>query len=220
LANKAGRQKVAASSTVTAIVCAFMEREDMPAQIIKTDTVHSGWATLLVAAIRLPSGETIRREIEDHGAAACVLPYHPTRKTAILVRQLRPAVFFATRQDETIEAIAGIVDEADPAETARREAEEEAGLALGDLEHVVSGWTMPGLSTEQMHFYFATYDEGPRGAGGGKASEHEHITVVEIGLNELAAMADRGDLADVKTLLLVQTLRLRRPELFTDSKAR
>jgi hypothetical protein len=34
------------------------------------------------------------------------------------------------------------------------------------------------------------------------------------GLNELARLVDTGGLADVKTLVLVQTLRLRRPELF------
>jgi len=33
-------------------------------------------------------------------------------------------------------------------------------------------------------------------------------------LNELARLADSGKLADIKTLVLVQTLRLRRPELF------
>jgi hypothetical protein len=34
-------------------------------------------------------------------------------------------------------------------------------------------------------------------------------------LGELAAMADAGTLNDMKTLALVQTLRLRKPELFT-----
>jgi hypothetical protein len=35
-----------------------------------------------------------------------------------------------------------------------------------------------------------------------------------LGLNELARLADTGKLVDIKTLVLVQTLRLRRPELF------
>jgi hypothetical protein len=33
-------------------------------------------------------------------------------------------------------------------------------------------------------------------------------------LKELARLADAGKLVDIKTLLLLQTLRLRRPELF------
>ena len=38
--------------------------------------------------------------------------------------------------------------------------------------------------------------------------------MVELPLTEIAAMSDAGTLTDMKTLLLVQTLRLRRPDLF------
>jgi hypothetical protein len=74
---------------------------------------------------------------------------------------------------------------------------------------------MPGVSTEQMDLYLAPYAEADRiGIGGGLADEHEGITVVELPLAELAAMADAGQIMDMKTLAVVQTLRLRRPELF------
>jgi len=181
--------------------------------IIDIETVHSGWAKFLIATVRLPDGRTFRREIEDHGAAACVLPYDPERRTAVLVRQFRVPVYYAAREPHTLEAIAGIVEEADPAETARREAHEEAGLVLGTLEPVGEGWTMPGISTERMHLYLATY-AGRAREGRGGVDEDEDITAVELGLHELARLADTGKLVDIKTLVLVQTLRLRRPELF------
>ena len=74
---------------------------------------------------------------------------------------------------------------------------------------------MPGISTEYMHLYLAPYGQGDRTSdGGGLADEHENITVVEMELAELAALSDRGGLSDLKTFALVQTLRLRRPELF------
>jgi 8-oxo-dGTP pyrophosphatase MutT (NUDIX family) len=92
---------------------------------------------------------------------------------------------------------------------------EEAGLKLHALEHVGTAWSMPGISTEQMHLYLAPYCEADRiGLGGGIANEHEGITVVELPLAELAAMADAGQINDMKTLAVVQTLRLRKPELF------
>jgi nudix-type nucleoside diphosphatase (YffH/AdpP family) len=175
--------------------------------------VHSGWAKFLIATVRLPDGRTFRREIEDHGAAACVLPYDPERRTAVLVRQFRVPVYYAAREPHTLEAIAGIVEEADPAETARREAREEAGLELGAIEPVARGWTMPGVSTECMHLYLATYRDRAREGRGG-VDEDEDITAIELGLEELARLADAGKLVDIKTLVLVQTLRLRRPELF------
>jgi nudix-type nucleoside diphosphatase (YffH/AdpP family) len=183
-------------------------------QIVRTDTAHAGWAKFLVATIRLPDGQKMTREIEDHGAAVCVLPYNPARRTAVLVRQFRAPVLFAADQDETLEAVAGILEESDAGAGARREAMEEAGLRLDSLEPLFVGWTMPGLSTERMHFYFATYSGKARPGVGGRSGEHENTVAAEIGLGELARMADQQQLADVKTLLLVQTLRLRKPELF------
>src|SRR2546423_11989785 len=189
--------------------------ESMTTEITQVDTIHEGWTQLLVASIRLPDGTMIRREIEDHGAAVCVLPYDPQRRTAMLVRLMRAPVLLTARQPEMLEAIAGLRDSDDPAACARREAHEEAGLALRDLAHVVTGWSMPGISTERMDLYLATYRPEDRvGQGGGLAHEHENITVVEMKLAELAALADAGELTDMKTLVLVQTLRLRRPELF------
>jgi hypothetical protein len=40
------------------------------------------------------------------------------------------------------------------------------------------------------------------------------VTVHEVPLAELAAMVGRGALADMKTLVLLFALQLRRPELF------
>jgi len=52
------------------------------------------------------------------------------------------------------------------------------------------------------------------GEGGGLAEEHEEIEVLEITLDELARMLQRGAIADLKTVALVQALQLRRPDLF------
>jgi nudix-type nucleoside diphosphatase (YffH/AdpP family) len=187
----------------------------MAIQITHMETLHEGFAKFLVATVRLGDGRTVRREIEDHGRAVAVLPYDPDRRTAILVRQFRAPVFYCAKMEDTLEAIAGRVESSDPAECARREAFEEAGLQLGPLDHVARVWTMPGISTEQMDLYLAAYRETDRVAdGGGLAEEHEEITVVEMPLAQLAAMADSGRLTDMKAFALVQTLRLRRPDLF------
>jgi nudix-type nucleoside diphosphatase (YffH/AdpP family) len=187
----------------------------MATEIVSVETAFQGWGRYLVATLRLPDGRTMRREMEDHGPAVGVLPYDPSRRTAILVRQLRAPVLYAAGDDFMLEAIAGLMEDAEAATCARREAMEETGLRLGALEEIASVWTMPGISTERMTLYLATYTEADRvGEGGGLATEHENITVVEMPLAELAALADGGKLTDMKTLLLFQTLRLRRPELF------
>jgi nudix-type nucleoside diphosphatase (YffH/AdpP family) len=152
-------------------------------KIIRTDTAFEGFSRLLIATIELPDGETIRREIEDHGRAVCVLPYDPERRTAILVRQFRAPVALVDGREQLLEAVAGSLEDEAPDACAYREAMEEAGLKLHALEHVGAAWAMPGISTELMDLYLAPYSEADRvGLGGGLDDEHEGITVVELPL--------------------------------------
>lgn len=183
----------------------------------KTEIAHRGWTTLSVVSFALPDGTKFSREIEDHGRAACVLAYDPERRTALLVSQFRAAVFLTSGETDLLEVVAGVVDTGEGADTARREAMEEAGVQLRNLETVATVWTSPGISTERSEMFLASYSAADRtGEGGGLAAEHEKITVVEIALTELAAMADTGRITDMKTLTLIQTLRLRHPALFRE----
>jgi nudix-type nucleoside diphosphatase (YffH/AdpP family) len=183
--------------------------------LLDHSVVHDGWSTFSVGRFRLSSGAVVSREIEDHGRAVCVLPYDPERRIAVLVRQFRPPVFQAAGVAALVEAPAGLLDEDDPETGARREAQEEVGLTLRDLEFVVSGWSMPGISTERMEFYLAPFTAADRThAGGGLADEHEDITVLEVPLAELDRQLTAGEVTDVKTLVLVQALKLRHPHLF------
>jgi len=187
----------------------------MSAEIVATEIKHRGWTTFLVATLRLSDGSTVARVIEDHGNAVCVLPYDPARRMAILVQQLRAPALYAARRVHFLEAVAGSIDDGEDAErSARREAVEEAGLQLRALDLVAKAWAMPGVSTEQMDLFLGEYQEADRVSAGG-GIDGENIEVLEIPLSKLAAMADSGALQDMKTLLLLQTLRLRRPELFT-----
>ena len=187
----------------------------MPTMLLRTRSVYSGWCKVQIADFRDADGREFSREIVDHGSAAAVLPYDPTNRTALLVRLMRAPVFVAERRLDLLEAPAGMIDDDTAAETVRREAMEEVGLRLRDLEHVGRTWSSPGLSTETIDLYLAAYSPSDRvGQGGGLAAEHEIITVVELPLNELHDMACRGDIADLKTLCLVLALKDRHPELF------
>jgi nudix-type nucleoside diphosphatase (YffH/AdpP family) len=184
-------------------------------QILSTRSLYEGWTSLRLVRVRLRSGEIVEREVEDHGNAVAVLPYDPVRRMVMLVRILRTPALLRAGRAALLECPAGLLEEADPAAAARREAQEEVGLALGDVEHVGRVWTSPGISAEQMDLYLAPYSAADRvNAGGGIASEHEAIEVAEIGLDAVCAMVERGELDDMKTLALVQALRLRHPELF------
>jgi len=186
----------------------------MPQNIVSVRPVYKGWATISIATVE-GDGKTYERMMEDHGAAVCALAIDRERRVATLVRQFRAPVAVANGENDLLECAAGLIDEEEPEQAISRELMEETGLKVAQLERVASVWTMPGISTERMHLFLAWYAPGDRvGKGGGHPSEHEAITTEEIRLPDLARMADDGRIADMKTLLLVQTLRLREPALF------
>jgi nudix-type nucleoside diphosphatase (YffH/AdpP family) len=134
----------------------------VPPQILSTLSLYDGWTTLRLVQLRLESGDVIEREVEDHGNAVAVLPFDPVRRTALLVRGLRAPALLSAGRTDLLECPAGLIEEADPAQAARREANEEVGLRLRELEHVGRVWTSPGISTEMMDLYLAPYSAADR----------------------------------------------------------
>ena len=180
------------------------------------EVIHRGWTTYGIATISERDGSRVKRAFEDHGAAACVLPYDPLRRVATLVRQIRVGPVLNGESGDVAEAPAGgIEDREDPAAAALREVLEETGLRLRALEAVAAPYTMPSVSTERLHLYLAEYREGDRiASGGGLAIEGEQLVIAEVPLADLGRQARDGTLPDMKTLVLVLALLLRRPELF------
>jgi nudix-type nucleoside diphosphatase (YffH/AdpP family) len=184
-------------------------------EVVAEETLYRGWLTLRRIRVSRPDGSSTTNEVENHGSAASVLAYDLGRKTVLLVRQFRVPPFLADGRTEMLEAIAGIVEDDSPDDTARREAMEEAGLKLGALEKIATAWSTPGMSTERMHLYLAPYRREDRvGEGGGVDGEGEQIVVEEIPAAELAAAVRAGTVDDMKTLALAQALMLRHPDLF------
>ncbi len=88
-------------------------------------------------------------------------------------------------------------------------------MRLGALETVACLYPMPSVSTERIHLFLAPYAASDRiAAGGGLPDEDEQVAVKEVALADLATEAVAGSLADMKTIVLLQALQLRRPELF------
>ncbi|UUP19698.1 NUDIX domain-containing protein [Nitratireductor thuwali] len=184
----------------------------MKTRIAGRKVVYSGYVTVSKNNI-LTGDREIEREIVDQADAAAILPFDPERKVATLVRLLRAPVLLRGLQEELLEAPAGVIDPGEgAAEAARRELLEETGLTPNRVEHVATVWSTPGVSTERVALYLATYSPDSRnGEGGGLDGENENITVVEL---PLATLADSRRILDMKTLTLVLAMRLRRPELF------
>ena len=109
--------------------------------------------------------QLLRREIIDRGQAVGVLPYDPLTDELVLIEQFR----VGAGEDETgpwlIEIIAGYQEPEESAEqVVRREAVEEAGCTVTDLELIAHYYSTPGSSNEKIKIYFARTDS--KGLGG------------------------------------------------------
>lgn len=105
--------------------------------------------------------------------------------------------------------MAGKLDGDDPVTTAKKEAEEESGYRVHDVELVISAYMSPGSVTEKLSLFIARYDAGSRvSSGGGLADEGEDIEVLELDIDAALAMVTTGEIADAKTIMLLQHVRL------------
>lgn len=159
------------------------------------------------------SWTTEQRETYDRGNGATILLYDSGRRTVLLARQFRYPVYVNGHPDGMLlETAAGLLDDDDPETAIRREAGEELGVTVGELEHVFDVFMSPGSVTERLHFYAAPYTPEARTAsGGGLAHEGEDIGVVELPFDVALDMTYDGRIADAKTVMLLQWAALRGP---------
>jgi nudix-type nucleoside diphosphatase (YffH/AdpP family) len=150
------------------------------------------------------------REVYDRGNGATILLYNDANRTVVLTRQFRLPAVMNGHSGYLIETAAGLLDDASPEERIRLEAEEETGYRVGAVEPVFDVFMSPGSVTERLHFFMAPYDAADRvGAGGGLAEEGEEIAVLEYSYDAAFAMVASGEIADAKTIMLLQHLELR-----------
>lgn len=150
-----------------------------------------------------------KREVYDRGNGATILLYNREKKTVVLTRQFRIATWVNGNTDGMlIEACAGLLDADDPEVCARKEAIEETGYQVGEVEKVFELYMSPGGVTELIYFYFAEYTDAHREHAGGGIDD-EDIDVLELPFARALEMVASGEIRDGKTVILLQLLQLR-----------
>ncbi len=149
------------------------------------------------------------RESYDIGDAAAVLPVDKAHDRVILIQQFRWPVFEWGHKQLLVEVIAGKLDGDTPTDCITREAMEEAGVVISNPRLVSHCFISPGAVKERGSMFLADYDSTlPRAKGGGHEAEGEDITVLEMKLDDALAMVARGEIVDMKTILLLQAAKL------------
>lgn len=178
-------------------------------QITKTELLSDNWYLLNKVTYEFTpengEPETQRREVYDRGNGAAILLYNKAKQTVILTLQFRlPTFLNGNESGMMIEVCAGLLDEKNPEDCIKRETEEETGYRIQDVKKVFEAYMSPGAVTEILYFFTAEYHpEMKVSEGGGLASEHEYIEVLELNFNEALKMVYNGEIKDAKTIMLL-----------------
>lgn len=190
-----------------------MPSENARVRIVATKPLSEDWGKLTKYTFdfRRRDGEWQRqsREVYDRGNGAVILLYNASKRSVILTRQFRLPLFVNQHSGFLLEAAAGLLDELAAEERIKQEAEEETGYRLEQVQKVFEAWMSPGSVSEKLHFFIAEYDDSRRTSnGGGLADEGEDIEVVEMDFTAALAAIRSGEIADGKTIMLLQHLAL------------
>lgn len=180
---------------------------------IKTATLSDVWGLLQRHEFELKrrdgSWQRQFRETYDRGDGAAVLLIDTSDKSVVLIRQFRYPAFYRGEQPFLYEACAGKLDRDDPETCARKEAVEETGYTVGKLIKAYDCFMSPGSVTERLTLYVGMISGAPQGKGGGLADEGEDIEVVRLPFAKAMQMVETGEIADAKTILLLNYVALK-----------
>lgn len=188
-------------------------RQDV--EVLDLELCHQGHLRVekLRLRCRLYQGgwsEPFYREVLARERGVGVLPYDPVQDKVLLVEQFRVGCLDDERNGPwALELIAGLQDTAEDLETlARREATEEAGLALGALLPVADYYNSPGGSSERLAVFCARFDAHHGTGVFGVAGESENIRTVILEREAALAALATGRVNNAMSIIALQWLQL------------
>jgi ADP-ribose pyrophosphatase len=196
---------------------ASLSRDDV--EVVEKTTVYKGRFQVdrYVLKHKLHGGSwspPFVREVFERGHAAAVLPYDPVLDRVVLIEQFRPGAFAAGRHPWLVEIVAGIIDPGETVEDViRREAQEEAGVALGPVEKIATCMVTPGACSEYVEIFVGRADAENAAGVYGLAHEHENIRVFTLSADEAEAMLAARKFDNAVTIIALQWLLLNRMRL-------
>lgn len=156
---------------------------------------------------------SVQREVFVRGAATCVLPFDAKRQQVLLTEQFRVGALLESGAPSPwlLEIVAGINDKNESPETiARREAQEEAGIDLGELIKITSYFPSPGACTEWVYLLCGQADLSEASGIHGLYEEDEDIKVHVLDLDDAYALVQSGVICNAAAIITLQWLMLNR----------
>lgn len=187
-------------------------------EIVSKETLFKGFFRMVKYRFkhRLFEGgwsQPIDREMFDRGHAAALLPYDPVTDQVVIVEQIRVGALEHTHPWQ-LEIVAGIIDEGESAEdVVRREAVEEAGINVADLEKVISYYPSSGGCSEKLDVFVGKVDASTAHGVHGLDYEGEDIRVHVVSREQAYQWVVDGTFENGASIIALQWLELNHQRL-------
>ncbi|MEM9122924.1 MAG: NUDIX domain-containing protein [Pseudomonadota bacterium] len=151
--------------------------------------------------------DALSRECFVTGNAVFLLPYDPIANTVLLVEQFRVAPFAQGLNPWMFEAIAGRFEPGEcEADVALREAQEEAGARVDNLESFGAYFQSPGIFWERITYFVGRFRSQDIAGVHGLEEEGEDIRPVVVPLPLAIEACDEGSLVSAPAALALNWL--------------
>ncbi|HDY7481912.1 TPA: ADP-ribose diphosphatase [Vibrio vulnificus] len=155
----------------------------------------------------------IEREMFERGHAAAMLPYDPIRDQVVLIEQIRVGAL-EHQHPWQLEIVAGMIDRDESADdVVRREAQEEAGLEVGQLVSVVSYYPSAGGCSEKLDVFIGEVDASKAHGIHGLDYEDEDIRVHVMTCEQAYDLVKQGKIENGASIIALQWLELNHLQL-------
>ncbi|EGQ8089962.1 TPA: ADP-ribose diphosphatase [Vibrio vulnificus] len=155
----------------------------------------------------------IEREMFERGHAAAMLPYDPIRDQVVLIEQIRVGAL-EHQHPWQLEIVAGMIDRDESADdVVRREAQEEAGLEVGQLVSVVSYYPSAGGCSEKLDVFIGEVDASKAHGIHGLDYEDEDIRVHVMTREQAYDLVKQGKIENGASIIALQWLELNHLQL-------
>jgi ADP-ribose pyrophosphatase len=143
-----------------------------------------------------------------------VLLFDPMHDQVILVEQFRSGPLLHDEDPWMTEIVLGMVDANEtPEAAARREALEEAGCTVTDLQGIASYYSSPGGTSEHIELFVGRTEAPANGVLHGLAHENEDIKVHVMDATRAIGMIYNKKIRDAQTMVALQWFAMHHTEL-------
>ncbi|MDX2028678.1 MAG: NUDIX domain-containing protein [Alphaproteobacteria bacterium] len=145
---------------------------------------------------------------------AGVLLFDPQQDKVVLVEQFRAGPMALGEYPWLVEIPMGMVDvNESPEQAARREAQEETGCEVMELQPIAQFFSSPGGTDEHIMLFAGRVAAPTDGVLQGVASEHEDIRVHVMEASKAIGMLFANKIRDSQTLVALQWFAMHHTEL-------